>query len=73
MRKKPVEIKDMFIDVGASSSDEAKEWGRFRYIPSKKAFAFLRHPNKGSSGAMKKQPQVNLATEKGFGKKNCYG
>lgn len=26
-RKKPVEIKDMFIDVGAASKDEAKEWG----------------------------------------------
>lgn len=26
-RKKPVEIKDMFIDIGASSRDEAKEWG----------------------------------------------
>ena len=26
-RKKPVEIKDMFIDVGASSREEAKEWG----------------------------------------------
>ncbi|MDQ1144802.1 putative aminopeptidase FrvX [Bacillus sp. SORGH_AS 510] len=26
-RKKPVEIKDMFIDIGASSSDEAQEWG----------------------------------------------
>ncbi|WP_088006607.1 M42 family metallopeptidase [Indiicoccus explosivorum] len=26
-RKKPVEIKDMFIDIGASSADEAKEWG----------------------------------------------
>ncbi|CEG28154.1 M42 family metallopeptidase [Bacillus sp. B-jedd] len=26
-RKKPVEIKDMFIDIGASNRDEAKEWG----------------------------------------------
>lgn len=26
-RKKPVEIKDMFIDIGASSKDEVKEWG----------------------------------------------
>ncbi len=26
-RKKPVEIKDMFIDVGAASRDEAQEWG----------------------------------------------
>lgn len=26
-RKKPVEIKDMFIDIGASSSGEVKEWG----------------------------------------------
>ncbi|PLR82368.1 M42 family metallopeptidase [Bacillus sp. V33-4] len=26
-RKKPVEIKDMFIDIGASSRDEALEWG----------------------------------------------
>lgn len=26
-RKKPVGIKDMFIDIGASSADEAKEWG----------------------------------------------
>src|SRR5690606_27034575 len=26
-RKKPVEIKDMFIDIGASSRDEAKSWG----------------------------------------------
>lgn len=26
-RKKPVEIKDMFIDIGASSKEEAKEWG----------------------------------------------
>ncbi|MEK3890444.1 M42 family metallopeptidase [Bacillus sp. FSL K6-3431] len=26
-RKKPVEIKDMFIDIGASSQDEVKEWG----------------------------------------------
>jgi putative aminopeptidase FrvX len=26
-RKKPVEIKDMFIDIGASSADEVKEWG----------------------------------------------
>ena len=26
-RKKPVEIKDMFIDIGASSRDEAQEWG----------------------------------------------
>ncbi|WP_141431984.1 M42 family metallopeptidase [Bacillus sp. 03113] len=26
-RKKPVEIKDMFIDIGASSRDEATEWG----------------------------------------------
>ncbi|WML45609.1 M42 family metallopeptidase [Neobacillus sp. PS3-40] len=28
-RKKPVEIKDMFIDIGASSAEEAKEWGIF--------------------------------------------
>ncbi|MEI2355673.1 M42 family metallopeptidase [Mesobacillus zeae] len=27
VRKKPVDIKDMFIDIGASSRDEAKEWG----------------------------------------------
>lgn len=26
-RKKPVDIKDMFIDIGASSSEEAAEWG----------------------------------------------
>lgn len=26
-RKKPVEIKDMFIDIGASSKEEALEWG----------------------------------------------
>lgn len=26
-RKKPVEIKDMFIDIGASSREEASEWG----------------------------------------------
>ncbi|WP_445506853.1 M42 family metallopeptidase [Niallia sp. 03190] len=26
-RKKPVEIKDMFIDIGASSKEEAGEWG----------------------------------------------
>ncbi|GLB58446.1 M42 family metallopeptidase [Cytobacillus sp. NCCP-133] len=26
-RKKPVEIKDMFIDIGASSREEVKEWG----------------------------------------------
>ncbi|GAA0601122.1 M42 family metallopeptidase [Virgibacillus siamensis] len=26
-RKKPVEIKDMFIDIGASSQEEAKEFG----------------------------------------------
>ncbi|MET3574579.1 M42 family metallopeptidase [Bhargavaea ullalensis] len=26
-RKKPVDIKDMFIDIGASSKDEAMEWG----------------------------------------------
>jgi putative aminopeptidase FrvX len=26
-RKKPVEIKDMFIDIGASSREEANEWG----------------------------------------------
>ncbi|MFZ7945626.1 M42 family metallopeptidase [Neobacillus sp. 19] len=26
-RKKPVEIKDMFIDIGASSREEAGEWG----------------------------------------------
>ncbi|NLP49771.1 M42 family metallopeptidase [Bacillus sp. RO1] len=26
-RKKPVDIKDMFIDVGASSREEAQEWG----------------------------------------------
>ncbi|MDN7245947.1 M42 family metallopeptidase [Planococcus shenhongbingii] len=26
-RKKPVEIKDMFIDIGASTREEAKEWG----------------------------------------------
>ncbi|WP_144463143.1 M42 family metallopeptidase [Siminovitchia fortis] len=26
-RKKPVEIKDMFIDIGASSKEEAREWG----------------------------------------------
>ncbi|RDU36243.1 peptidase M28 [Neobacillus piezotolerans] len=26
-RKKPVEIKDMFIDIGATSRDEASEWG----------------------------------------------
>lgn len=26
-RKRPFEIKDMFIDIGASSDDEAKEWG----------------------------------------------
>ena len=25
-RKKPVEIKDMFIDIGASSQEEAMEW-----------------------------------------------
>ena len=27
MRKKPVDIKDMFIDIGASSKEEVKEWG----------------------------------------------
>lgn len=26
-RKKPVEIKDMFIDIGASNREEAMEWG----------------------------------------------
>lgn len=26
-RKKPYEIKDMFIDIGASSEEEVKEWG----------------------------------------------
>lgn len=26
-RKKPVDIKDMFIDIGASSKEEAEEWG----------------------------------------------
>ena len=26
-RKKPVEIKDMFIDIGASSREEVQEWG----------------------------------------------
>ncbi|MDR7237472.1 M42 family metallopeptidase [Neobacillus drentensis] len=26
-RKKPVEIKDMFIDIGASNREEATEWG----------------------------------------------
>lgn len=26
-RKKPVEIKDMFIDIGASSREEAEQWG----------------------------------------------
>ncbi len=26
-RKKVVEIKDMFIDIGASSKEEAIEWG----------------------------------------------
>lgn len=26
-RKKPVEIKDMFIDIGASSKEEAQDWG----------------------------------------------
>lgn len=26
-RKKPVDIKDMFIDIGATSREEAKEWG----------------------------------------------
>lgn len=26
-RKKPIEIKDMFIDIGASSREEASEWG----------------------------------------------
>ncbi|WP_416827667.1 M42 family metallopeptidase [Ectobacillus polymachus] len=26
-RKKPVEIKDMFIDIGATSKEEALEWG----------------------------------------------
>ncbi|WP_042354838.1 M42 family metallopeptidase [Bacillus rubiinfantis] len=26
-RKKPVEIKDMFIDIGATSREEAAEWG----------------------------------------------
>lgn len=26
-RKKPVEIKDMFIDIGASTREEAQEWG----------------------------------------------
>ncbi|MCI2254351.1 M42 family metallopeptidase [Domibacillus indicus] len=26
-RKKPVDIKDMFIDIGASSREEASEWG----------------------------------------------
>lgn len=27
VRNKPYEIKDMFIDIGASSQEEAKEWG----------------------------------------------
>ncbi|MBS4199926.1 M42 family metallopeptidase [Bacillus sp. FJAT-49732] len=27
VRKKPVDIKDMFIDIGASSREEAMEWG----------------------------------------------
>ena len=27
VRKKPVDIKDMFIDIGASSKEEVKEWG----------------------------------------------
>ncbi|WP_445489542.1 M42 family metallopeptidase [Niallia sp. 03133] len=27
VRKKPVEIKDMFIDIGASSKEEVQEWG----------------------------------------------
>ncbi|AYC29809.1 M42 family metallopeptidase [Paenisporosarcina cavernae] len=27
VRNKPVDIKDMFIDIGASSREEAKEWG----------------------------------------------
>jgi len=27
VRKKPVEIKDMFIDIGASSREQAMEWG----------------------------------------------
>ncbi|MCT6924556.1 MULTISPECIES: M42 family metallopeptidase [Bacillales] len=27
VRKKPVDIKDMFIDVGATSKEEAMEWG----------------------------------------------
>lgn len=27
VRKKPVDIKDMFIDIGASSKEEAMEWG----------------------------------------------
>jgi putative aminopeptidase FrvX len=26
-RKKPIDIKDMFIDIGASSREEAQEWG----------------------------------------------
>lgn len=26
-RKKPVDIKDMFIDIGAANKDEAEEWG----------------------------------------------
>ncbi|MBM7653098.1 M42 family metallopeptidase [Neobacillus cucumis] len=26
-RKKPIDIKDMFIDIGASSREEASEWG----------------------------------------------
>ena len=26
-RKKPIEIKEMFIDIGASSREEAQEWG----------------------------------------------
>lgn len=26
-RKKPVDLKDMFIDIGASSAKEAKDWG----------------------------------------------
>lgn len=26
-RKKPIDIKDMFIDIGASSKEEAMEWG----------------------------------------------
>jgi len=33
-RNKPYDIKDMFIDIGASSEEEAKGWGIRPGVPS---------------------------------------